>query len=107
MITRIERVQGKAPSAICMHLPGAYPTFATDLFFSASALVLQLRIAFAFVSSFLASIVIDAGHGAGIFFGRLNRLFGNLPSRRFSGPSAEFISVNRGVHARACSDLRP
>jgi hypothetical protein len=38
---------------------------------------------------------IDAGCVAGVFFGRLNRRFGWLPSRGFSGPSAEFISVNR------------
>jgi hypothetical protein len=38
---------------------------------------------------------IEAGLVAGIFFGRLNRRFGCVPSRRFSGPSAEFISVNR------------
>jgi len=36
----------------------------------------------------------DAGTRAGVFFGRLNRQFAGVPSRRFSGPSAEFISVN-------------
>jgi hypothetical protein len=38
---------------------------------------------------------IEAGLVAGIFFGRLTRRFGLVPSRRISGPSAEFISVNR------------
>jgi len=38
---------------------------------------------------------IDAGLVAGVFFGRLTRRFGRGPSRRISGPSAEFISVNR------------
>ena len=42
-----------------------------------------------------ASFMIHAGPFAGVFFGRLNRPFGFQPSRRFSGPSAEFISVNR------------
>jgi hypothetical protein len=36
-----------------------------------------------------------AGMCAGIFFGRLIRRFGSTPSRRISGPSAEFISVTR------------
>jgi hypothetical protein len=36
----------------------------------------------------------DAGTRAGVFFGRLNRRFAGVASRRFSGPSAEFISVN-------------
>ena len=36
----------------------------------------------------------DAGARAGVFFGRLNRRFDVVSSRRFSGPSAEFISVN-------------
>jgi len=40
-------------------------------------------------------LLIDAGLVAGVFFGRLNRRFGFEPSRGFSGPSAEFISVNR------------
>jgi hypothetical protein len=46
---------------------------------------------FGFKSSALSN---DAGLVAGVFFGRLNRRFGAKPSRRFSGPSAEFISVN-------------
>jgi hypothetical protein len=37
----------------------------------------------------------NAGPGAGVFFGRLIRRFGSEPSRRISGPSAEFISVTR------------
>jgi hypothetical protein len=37
----------------------------------------------------------DAGRDAGVFFGRLIRPFGIEPSRRISGPSAEFISVTR------------
>lgn len=36
-----------------------------------------------------------AGPVAGVFFGRLTRRFGEKPSRRISGPSAVFISVNR------------
>jgi hypothetical protein len=43
----------------------------------------------------LSASPIEAGLVAGIFFGRLTRRFGFLPSRRISGPSAEFISVNR------------
>jgi hypothetical protein len=39
--------------------------------------------------------VINAGRDAGVFFGRLIRPFGVLPSGRISGPSAEFISVTR------------
>ena len=35
----------------------------------------------------------NAGRDAGVFFGRLIRPFGMLPSGRISGPSAEFISV--------------
>jgi hypothetical protein len=41
------------------------------------------------------SFMIHAGVPAGVFFGRLTRRFGKQPSRRISGPSAEFISVNR------------
>jgi hypothetical protein len=37
----------------------------------------------------------NAGSDAGVFFGRLIRPFGMLPSGRISGPSAEFISVTR------------
>jgi hypothetical protein len=37
----------------------------------------------------------DAGRDAGVFFGRLIRPFGCVPSGRISGPSAEFISVAR------------
>jgi hypothetical protein len=37
----------------------------------------------------------SAGFYAGVFFGRLNRRFVAKSSRRFSGPSAEFISVTR------------
>jgi hypothetical protein len=37
----------------------------------------------------------NAGVDAGVFFGRLIRPFGTLPSGRISGPSAEFISVTR------------
>jgi hypothetical protein len=37
----------------------------------------------------------NAGPWAGVFFGRLIRRFGCQPSRRISGPSAEFISVTR------------
>jgi hypothetical protein len=37
----------------------------------------------------------NAGSDAGVFFGRLIRPFGRLPSGRISGPSAEFISVTR------------
>lgn len=41
----------------------------------------------------------NAGMVAGVFvaadFGLLTRLFGREPSRRISGPSAEFISVTR------------
>jgi len=37
----------------------------------------------------------SAGPSAGVFFGRLTRRFGVMPSRRISGPSAEFISVTR------------
>jgi hypothetical protein len=37
----------------------------------------------------------NAGIFAGVFFGRLTRRFGVMPSRRISGPSAEFISVTR------------
>jgi hypothetical protein len=37
----------------------------------------------------------NAGTSAGVFFGRLIRRFGIEPSRRISGPSAEFISVTR------------
>jgi hypothetical protein len=47
---------------------------------------------FGFKSAALSN---HAGLVAGVFFGRLNRRFGREPSRRFSGPSAEFISVNR------------
>jgi len=38
---------------------------------------------------------IDAGRDAGVFFGRLIRPFGSVPSGRISGPSAEFISATR------------
>jgi hypothetical protein len=48
-------------------------------------------------SSFSKSIKphTSAGVFAGVFFGRLTRRFGKVPSRRISGPSAEFISVTR------------
>jgi hypothetical protein len=52
----------------------------------------------------LSASPIEAGRCAGVFFGRLTRRFGFLPSRRISGPSAEFISVNRltvGVGSRS------
>jgi hypothetical protein len=48
---------------------------------------------------------IDAGLVAGVFFGRLTRRFGLVPSRRISGPSAEFISVNRLTAAHLPSDV--
>jgi hypothetical protein len=48
---------------------------------------------------------IDAGLVAGVFFGRLTRRFGPVPSRRISGPSAEFISVNRLSAAPLPSDV--
>jgi hypothetical protein len=64
----------------------------------AESLASSPRLAFKYSAS-----PIEAGLVAGIFFGRLIRRFGLVPSRRISGPSAEFISVNRlttGVGSR-------
>jgi hypothetical protein len=48
---------------------------------------------FSLKSSCLSNI--NAERLLGVFFGRLIRRFGSVPSRRISRPSAAFISVNR------------
>jgi hypothetical protein len=52
-----------------------------------------------------SAVPIDAGLVAGVFFGRLTRRFGYLPSRRISGPSAEFISVNGWTAGAVVADM--
>lgn len=100
-------VVGSAPSAIMNTVDGVYGQcrspvpgagFASTV---GSATLAKGEALHAVRASALMFRLNDAGARAGVFFGRLKRWFDELPSHRFSGPSAEFISVN-GVWTRHC-----
>ena len=88
---RCSRVKGKTPPAIC------------HFAFAAKVSARVARVSCGQAKGFITKPMlfsglpfqdINAGQCAGIFFGRLNCRLGWMPSRLFSGPSAEFISVN-------------
>ena len=87
--TRLSRVTGDTPPTIRM-LASTHAAFTRARTF-AGRLAKSANLATFFA---LSNTNTHAGLCAGVFFGRLNRRFGVMPNRRFSGPSAEFISVN-------------